>query len=497
MDGHARVKTRLFIFSGIVIIVALLLSLVPSGEAEDRPKSKRPKVTLRVESKPIDRSASLHRSSYADILAKATPAVVGVYTSKIVRFRTNPLRNPIEDFLRRYYGLPPANRSGASVEEEKVPAGIGSGVIVSAEGHILTNAHVITDQRTGQMMDEVTVKLADKRELIATIIGLDKATDVAVLKIDAPNLPRVSLANSDQLRVGDIVFAAGNPLGVGLTVTMGIVSATGRTNLGILEEPGSYEHFIQTDAAINMGNSGGALIDSEGRLIGINTAIYSRTGGNIGIGFAIPVNLAKSILVSLVEKGNVDRGFLGVNLEDIDSETASNLNLPSPSGARVSSVVPDSPADAAGLRPNDVIVSLGNQPVQSVAELRVFISRTPPGEPIRLGFFREGRRNSLQVKLGRLGNEPESEVSPFPGLTLQPLNASLSRRLGVPESVSGLVVTSSKKEVSSLREGVVIVEINGESVSNLGQAKRLVERGLNRLYVWYRGRYSFVPYRVP
>jgi serine protease Do/serine protease DegQ len=294
------------------------------------------------------------------------------------------------------------------------------------------------------------------------------------------------------------VFAAGNPLGVGLTVTMGIVSATGRTNLGILDEPGSYEHFIQTDAAINMGNSGGALIDSEGRLAGINTAIYSRTGGNIGIGFAIPINLAKSILVSLVEKGNVDRGFLGVNLEDIDSETAAKLKLPSSSGAKVNSVVPGSPADDAGLREGDVIVSLGDQPVRSVAELRVFISRTPPGEPIRLGWFREGRRKSFEIKLGRLGSNARAVESPLlPGLTLQPLDADLRSRFSVPRVVSGLVVTNSSGTVRSLREGVVIIEINGTSVATLEQAKNRVEQGLNRLYVWFRGSYSFVPYRVP
>ncbi|MFP6899643.1 MAG: trypsin-like peptidase domain-containing protein [Opitutales bacterium] len=490
---------RLFVFSAVLIATSVLLFLTPGGEADESSKAPRSKVvSLRVDSKPIDRSASLNRASYADVLSKATPAVVGVYTSKIIRFRSNPQLNPVEEFLRRYYGLSPSGSSSSRIEQEKVPAGIGSGVIVSDEGHVLTNAHVITDQRTGETIDEVIVKLADKREIIATIIGLDKATDVAVLQINAPNLPRISLSDSDQLRVGDIVFAAGNPLGVGLTVTMGIVSATGRTNLGILDEPGSYEHFIQTDAAINMGNSGGALLDSEGRLAGINTAIYSRTGGNIGIGFAIPINLAKSILVSLVEKGNVDRGFLGVNLEDIDSETAAKLNLPSSSGARVNSVVPGSPADDAGLRENDVIVSLGDQPVRSVAELRVFISRTPPGEPIRLGWFREGRRKSFEIKLGRLGDKTMSDASPpLPGLTLQPLSADLRSRFDVPRAVSGLVVTNSLGTVRSLREGVVIIEINGTSVSTLEEANRLVERGLNRLYVWFRGNYSFVPYRLP
>ena len=203
------------------------------------------------------------------------------------------------------------------MEEQKVPAGMGSGVIIAPEGYAITNAHVITDQRTGKPVDEVSVKLSDKREFPAAIVGFDKATDIAVLKIEAPEaLPAITLADSAKLRVGDIVFAAGNPLGVGLTVTMGIVSATGRTDLGILKDPGAYENFIQTDAAINQGNSGGALIDAKGRLVGINTAIYSRTGGSIGIGFAIPINLARSVMTGLIEKGGVQRGFLGVQLED-------------------------------------------------------------------------------------------------------------------------------------------------------------------------------------
>jgi len=494
------VKPQFFTSKKFAIVAFFSLWLLPLAKADESPEVGRSKVTLQVDSKPIDRSAVLGKSSYANILNKATPAVVGVYTSKVIRYRSGPQLNPLEEFLRRYYGLPLAKRPPVTVEEEKVPTGIGSGVIVSPEGYVLTNAHVITDQRTGQAVDEVTVKLGNKRELVAEIVGFDKATDVAVLKIDSPNLPRISLADSDQLRVGDVLFAAGNPLGVGLTVTMGIASATGRTNLGILDEPGSYEHFIQTDAAINMGNSGGALIDSEGRLVCINTAIYSRTGGNIGIGFAIPINLAKSILVSLVEKGNVDRGFLGVKLGDVDADTASTLSLPIASGARVSGIVSNSPAAKAGLQIDDVVVSLDDHPVQSVAELRVFISRTPPGKLVRLGFFRKGRLGSVSVTLGHLEEvlgETNQSTSPFPGLELKSLDADQRRIYDVPQPVNGLVVTRSAGEISTLREGVVVVEINGESVSNLEEAVRLVERGLNRLYVWYRGRYSFVPYRVP
>ena len=494
-------KTRITLLSAYVIVVlcSMHLQQVASAQIVSGLESKA-KVTLKVDPKPIDRSTSHNKASFANILSKTTPAVVGVYTSKIIRLPSNPRLNPMEEFLRRYYGLPPLQNPSKSGGEERVPAGIGSGVIVSPEGYVLTNAHVITDQRTGQPVDEVTVKLANKRELIARIIGLDKATDVAVLKIDSPNLPQITLADSDQSKVGDIVFAAGNPLGVGLTVTMGIVSATGRTNLGILEEPGSYEHFIQTDAAINMGNSGGALIDSEGRLVGINTAIYSRTGGNIGIGFAIPINLAKSILVSLVEKGNVDRGFLGVELEDITPASSKILKVPTAYGARVSKVVTGSPADKAGLKVDDVVVSMDERPVQSVAELRVFISRKPPGEEARLGFFREGKKAFLKVTLGRLkdkGSAADSEPSPFPGLNMEPLSDNLRLNYEIPKSIEGIIVTKSSGEVSSLREGVVVVEINGHPVSTIKDARKLVERGLNRLYVWFRGRHTFVPYRIP
>ena len=445
--------------------------------------------TLKLDETPLPQTDSPRVTGYADVLSKATPAVVGVYTAQVVRRSFPNASNPLEDFLRRYYGLSRgADRS--RVEEQKVPAGMGSGVIIAPEGYAITNAHVITDQRTGKPVDEVSVKLSDKREFPAEIVGFDKATDIAVLKINAPEaLPSITLADSAKLRVGDIVFAAGNPLGVGLTVTMGIVSATGRTDLGILKDPGAYENFIQTDAAINQGNSGGALIDAKGRLVGINTAIYSRTGGSIGIGFAIPVNLARSVMTGLIEKGGVQRGFLGVQLED----------LPTDEGARTTGVVKGSPADRAGIQSNDIIVEAAGKEIASVAELRLAISQTPPGASVPLVIIRDSNRKKLRVTLGSLDDTLRPGIGGLiiPGIALAPLDHNLRRRFDIPNTVAGLVVTESSGEEQTIRKGVVIVEINGQVARDEKDARAYLRRGLNRFYVWFKGRYNFLPYRIP
>lgn len=445
--------------------------------------------TLKFDETPLPQTELPRVTGYADVLSKATPAVVGVYTAQVVRKIFPNASNPLEDFLRRYYGLS-RGVDRSRVEEQKVPAGMGSGVIIAPEGFAITNAHVITDQRTGRPVDEVSVKLSDKREYPAEIVGFDKATDIAVLKINAPNaLPAITLADSAKLRVGDIVFAAGNPLGVGLTVTMGIVSATGRTDLGILKDPGAYENFIQTDAAINQGNSGGALIDAKGRLVGINTAIYSRTGGSIGIGFAIPVNLARSVMTGLIEKGGVQRGFLGVQLE----------NLPTDEGARITGVVKGSPADRAGIQSNDIIVESAGKEITSVAELRLVISQTPPGASIPLVVIRDSRRKNLRVTLGSLDDtlRPGTSGLVIPGITLVPLDRDLRRRFDIPDTVAGLVVTESSGEEQTIRKGVVIVEINGQPARYEKDVQILLRKGLNRFYVWFKGRYNFLPYRIP
>ncbi|MEC9123238.1 MAG: trypsin-like peptidase domain-containing protein, partial [Verrucomicrobiota bacterium] len=342
-------------FTGtIVSLFALLFATVPellavSGFSPKYDDSK------------LDRSQSSPVASYSPVLKKATPAVVAVTTKQVVT-RNLGRTDPLEDFLRRYYGLP---RAPSRPREETVPAGIGSGVIVTPQGHTITNAHVITDPRTGKPVEEVTVKLVDKKEYEAKIIGFDRSTDIAVLKIDSPDaLPYVTLANSDFLEVGDVVFAVGNPLGIGMTVTMGIVSATRKSELGILRDEGSYENFIQTDASINRGNSGGALLDAKGRLIGINTAIISQTGASIGIGLAIPVNMVRKVLSDFVKGGGLKRGFLGVSLKED----------PSVQGAVIDSVELDSPAEQAGLKSGDLIVNAGGRAVNSVNQLRVAIS---------------------------------------------------------------------------------------------------------------------------
>jgi serine protease Do/serine protease DegQ len=392
--------------------------------------------------------------------------------------------NPLENFLRRYYGLPEIDQP--VLEMEKVPSGIGSGVLVSAEGHVITNAHVITDQRTGNPVEEVVVKLSTDQEFIAEIIGFDRSTDVAVLKIESEEeLPFVTLANSDLLQVGDVVFAAGNPLGIGLTVTMGIISATKRTELDVFRgQRGAYENFIQTDASINQGNSGGALLDTKGRLIGINTAIISQTGASIGIGLAIPVNMVRKVLTDFVQDGTVRRGFLGVEL----------LEGKSINGALVGKVVPQSAADLAGFQADDIIIRVGKMAVSSVNESRLAISQTEPGTSIPIVVIRNSKELTLNVTLDLLGN---SEKLLIPGISLQSLNPKVRLDYGIPSQVRGLVVEQSTGEEKTFKKGVVIVEINGAQVSSIQDVNEQLKKGINRFYVWYRGKYFFHAYRIP
>ena len=369
---------------------------------------------------------------------------------------------------------------------EKVPSGIGSGVVVTAEGHIITNAHVITDQRTGNLVEEVLVQLADKKEFKAEIVGFDRSTDVAVLKVDADEpLPFVTLADSDLLQVGDIVFAAGNPLGIGLTVTMGIVSATRRTELDVFRgQRGAYENFIQTDASINQGNSGGALLDTKGRLVGINTAIISQTGASIGIGLAIPVNMVRKVLIDFVQAGSIRRGFLGVEL----------LETKDMDGALVGKVVPQSAADIAGFQAGDIIIKVGKVSVYSVNQSRLAISQTEPGTTVPIIIKRDDREISLKVTLDLLGNSSKLLI---PGITLKSLTSSVKEEFGIPNAVRGLVVSRSTGEEKTFKKGVVIVEINGAQVSSIDEVNQKLKQGINRFYVWYRGKYYFHAYRIP
>ncbi|MGZ9031712.1 MAG: Do family serine endopeptidase [Burkholderiaceae bacterium] len=317
-------------------------------------------------------------TSYADAVKHAAPAVVNVYTTKEVRRRGAP-----EDPLYRYFFGD--SRGGA----DKV-ASLGSGVIASPDGYVLTNNHVV------QAADEIAVALSDGRQVDAKLVGADPESDLAVLKIDARDLPVITFGRSDSLKVGDVVLAIGNPFDVGQTVTMGIVSALGRTNLGI----NTFENFIQTDAAINQGNSGGALVDSNGNLVGINTAIFSRTGGSIGIGFAIPATLVVQVMDQLIRTGKVVRGYFGVEPEDLTPELAEVLKMPKSEGVVLKGVQRTSPAGKAGLEPGDVMLTINGQPVRNSRAMLNQISQLPPGTAARVRMAREGKEVEVQVSVG-------------------------------------------------------------------------------------------------
>lgn len=457
-------------------------------------------VELDLDNSPPDRSNSQRLTSYADVLSKATPAVVGVYTSQLVSTRERSSSgNPFEDFLKEYYGL----RNGREQDgrKEMVPSGVGSGVIVSKQGYVLTNNHVVTQQ--GAVVDKVVVKLSDGREFDAEVVGTDAPTDVAVLKIKGDNLPTVTLANSEKLMVGDIVFAIGNPLGVGLTVTMGIVSATERTNLGLLGM-GGYENFIQTDASINVGNSGGALVDAEGRLVGINTAIMSRSGGNIGLGFAIPMNLTRNVMMSLVEKGVVERGAIGVLLEGVSQDKADSLGWAKPKGAMVRRVVEGKAGDKAGLRNGDIILEVNGREIQDFAQLRLVISQKRPGTEVNLKVHRGKGTRDIDVVLGSLGSvtarAEDPDEWPIPGLDLETLTPEFRADYKIPEELKGVVVNSVHRDYDyqgKIVAGTVICEINGKPSNLVANVENLLRPGVNRLYVWHKSEgFRFIAIRL-
>ncbi|PRD66946.1 S1C family serine protease [Malikia granosa] len=329
-------------------------------------------------------AAAAAGSSYRNAAQAAAPAVVSISTSKA------PARNPYanDPWFRFFYG---------DQAESQPQTGLGSGVIVSPAGYLLTNHHVIADA------DEIEVQLSDGRKAPGRIIGTDPETDLAVLKIDLERLPTITLGDSEQLAVGDVVLAIGNPFGVGQTVTSGIVSALGRNQLGI----NTFENFIQTDAAINPGNSGGALVDAQGRLMGINTAIYSRSGGSMGIGFAIPTSSARQVMEAILRDGKVTRGWIGVEPQALTPELAAYFDTELREGVMITGVLQNGPAARAGLRPGDVIVSVAEQPVRNVAGLLAAVAALPPGKPARLEVVRRNAQQQLQVV-------PEQRKAPSP-----------------------------------------------------------------------------------
>ena len=330
------------------------------------------------------------QASYADAAQKAMPAVVNVFSSKDGSLPPDPRA---KDPLFRYFFGDKNNRK----QQEQPASNLGSGVIVSSEGYILTNQHVVDGA------DQIEIALADGRTTNAKVIGIDPETDLAVLKVNMTNLPTITLGRMDQTRVGDVVLAIGNPFGVGQTVTMGIISALGRNHLGI----NTFENFIQTDAAINPGNSGGALVDVNGNLLGINTAIYSRSGGSLGIGFAIPVSTARSVLESIITTGSVTRGWIGVEPQDVTPEIAESFGLEQKSGAIVAGVLKNGPADRAGIKPGDILISVNGQEITDTTRLLNVIAQIKPGTAAKVHLVRKGRGIDLDVTIGKRPPPPK------------------------------------------------------------------------------------------
>ncbi|HEY0589763.1 MAG TPA: Do family serine endopeptidase [Pseudoduganella sp.] len=326
-----------------------------------------------------DSSAPPSPGSYRAAAGRAMPAVVNILTTKAVRKRHPLSRDP---FFKRFFG---------DRDEEDDQNSLGSGVIVSPQGYILTNYHVV------EAADEIQVVLPDGRKAAAKMVGTDPETDLAVIRIELDKLPVVTLGQVEQAKVGDVVLAIGNPFGVGQTVTMGIISALGRNNLHI----NHFENFIQTDAAINFGNSGGALIDTQGNLLGINSAIYSQTGGSVGIGFAIPVSTARSVLDAIIKDGHVVRGWIGVESQEITPELAHSFGLDRDSGAIIAGVVRNGPADKAGMRPGDILLSVDGKPVKDTNEMLNLIAQLSPGGQSTMRILRKSRESDLQLTVGK------------------------------------------------------------------------------------------------
>ncbi len=480
------------LMGGAALVAGATASVAPKSDHDPQDGSRAPAIKLAVDERPVAREFK-PGTSFAPVVKRVAPSVVKVTTSTKGKQASLPdvpgFDNP---FFRRFFGDDFDLRGPRRNFNIPRQHGVGSGVIVTKDGYILTNNHVVEEA------DEVKVVLQDGREFSGKVVGKDPKTDIAVLKIDAKNLPFIEMADSDKIEVGDIVLAIGNPFGIGQTVTMGMVSATGRATLGL-----DYEDFIQTDAAINPGNSGGALVDAEGRLIGINTAILSRSGGNQGIGFAIPTNLARDVMENLVKYGKVTRGYLGVMIQDVTPALAKEFDLKERKGALVGDVLPKSPAEKAGLKSGDVILEFNAKPVRDSRQLKLQVARVKPGERVPVKLLRNGSPKTLEIavselpateKVAQADRNQSNDTEALKGVAVGDIDANARRQLNIPSHLQGALVTdvdeNSVAREAGLKPGDVILEINRQPVKNAEDAVRLTSNPKDKttlLHVWSNG----------
>jgi len=452
-------------------------------------QSTTPKAAATVTT-PIAHVIAGGRDSYADVVSAAAPAVVTIRTQG--RARVSPTQfdgQDPEDLMRRFFGdqfgqqFGPRGR-GLRPFAPRQQRALGSGVIVTTDGYILTNNHVVDGA------DEIKVEMTDDRSLSAKLVGTDRPSDLALLKVDAPNLHPIALGNSEAVKVGDVVLAVGNPLGVGQTVTMGIISAKGRsTSVG----DGGYEDFLQTDAPINHGNSGGALVNTRGELVGINSQILSNSDGNIGIGFAIPVNMAKNVMEQLRTKGKVTRAQLGVTVQGVTSEMAESLGLKQSTGAIVSSVASGSAAERAGVKRGDVIQSFNEQPVHDTNTLRNRVAEAGPGSTAELIVLRDGSEKRLSVKLDEANPEksarardgaPGTDDNTALGVSVAPLTPELAARAKASKDAHGLFVEDvnpdGRAAAAGMQPGDIIQEVNRQAVRSVDDLRSALKKSSDK-----------------
>lgn len=460
-------KKRALLYGATLILVGLIIGLGISSNLNLLSNGHTEEATVSKESVDI---LSRTGQAMAEVAAAVKPSVVNISSTKTVRI--SGMQSPFSDdpFFRRFFG-DQFNQFGRPREHKQ--SGLGSGVIVDRDGYILTNNHVIKEA------DEIKVKLSDKREFKGKVIGTDPKTDLAVIKIDSNHLPVIRLGDSDKLKVGETVIAVGNPFGLNQTVTSGIVSATGRANVGIAD----YEDFIQTDAPINPGNSGGALVNVKGELVGINTAIFSTSGGYQGIGFAIPSSMARAVMDNLIKKGKVIRGWLGVSIQPVTPDLAKQFEIKEERGALVGDVVEDGPAEKAGIQRGDVITEIDGREVSDPASLRNSVAATPPGKKVRLGLLRDGKMQKVDVVIAELPADLQKLRGGFDnllkGVSVQGLTPELKKSLDVPRRITGVVVTDIDEGSPAgglLMTNDIIIEVNRTRISNAKDYETVVSK---------------------